>query len=156
MQTIFSLIFIYGSTIKAITERFALSRSTVSRLVCMTEKRITHNMQAIQEFHRRFKRLCPQKQAIIYLDETYFRINGRTFLLILVCDATGKILAWKLSKKRSSKILAEILEQSRIQHCNWSVLITDGAPVYQAAFRRLGIAGVLCNKFIAVRGRMLS
>ena len=102
-------------------------------------------MQAIGEFHRRFKRLYPQKQSIIYLDETYFRINGRTLLLILVCDAPGKILAWKLSRKLSSQVLSEILEESLIQHPNWSVLITDGAPVYQAAFRRLG-AGVLVQQ----------
>ena len=144
---IFRLVFKHGATLQMVAVVFKISVSSVSRLIYACEQQLEQTAARIQHFHQRFKSLCPQLQEVIYLDETFFRVQQKTYFLIIACDATGRVLAWELSRRRTSGVIAGVLHRSLQRHPNWSVLIADGAPADHGAFRRLDMAGILIQHF---------
>ena len=144
VQYILSLVITSGMALKTVAELLQMSSSTISRVVCFSQQ--TLQSEKKQQLLRKFKQLSPAQQEVVYLDETFYSIAGKTVYLILLCDAVGRILAWELSPTRQSKDILRILQLAEQRYPHWCVLVADGAFTYRQAFLMLGSAGLLIHQ----------
>ena len=146
MQKLLTVAYSSRVSATALSTAYNIDQNAVGRLLKDGEQQKRRIAQAVKQTRTRFKELPYTKREIIYLDETFFRIAKQTWYLILVCDATGRVIAWKLSKTRTATDMSQVLREAEIRHPNWQVLICDGAQSYRKASRMLGKAGMLIQQ----------
>lgn len=77
------------------------------------------------------------RQSGIWWDETFFKINGSVYCLILIIDALGRVLAYKFSKTRTEDDYSSILLPIIDKLPEIPVFICDGNPTYEGVVKSL-------------------
>ena len=146
VEQVLYFVIVCGMTLTLTAELLKISRSTVSRIICLSRQALNFQKERHRELLRKFKQLSPARQEVRYLDETFYKIAGKTVYLILLTDAVGRILAWELSQTRQSHDILRVLQSAEEKYPQWQTLVTDGAFTYRQAFLMLGKAGLLIQQ----------
>lgn len=87
-----------GSKVSDIAREFNISTSTASNLA---DRYIKKNIVKSKSFRlNKFKRKGIRGRTV-FIDETYRRINGKQFYLIVAVDGSSSFLTWKLTRARN-------------------------------------------------------
>ena len=74
-------------------------------------------------------------QSGIWWDETFFKINGSSYCLILIIDALGRVLGYKFSKTRTESDYLSILLPIIDKLPEFPIFICDGNPTYESVVK---------------------
>ena len=82
VEQVLYFVIVCGMTLVTTAELVKISRSTVSRIVCLSRQSLSYQKERHRELLRKFKQLSPTLQEVRYLDETFYTITGKTVYLI--------------------------------------------------------------------------
>ena len=91
----------------------------------------------------KFKNLPLVRQSGIWWDETFFKVNGSSYFLILIIDALGEVLGYKFSKTRNESDYLSILLPIIDSIPEIPIFIYDGNPTYEGVVKSLKIKAFL-------------
>ena len=81
----------------------------------------------------------PVQGNIIFIDETFIKIMKKTWYLVVVVDEERHVLAWELVKKRTSDVLALIINRAiSLLPDKPNLIVSDGFSAYKGAVKKLG------------------
>ena len=135
-------LFVEGITPKAISKKYNISSSLVTniRYHCFNIlKRKIELIRSESNFGKKLTNLPLVTQSGIWWDETFFKINGQTFFLILIIDALGNVLAYKFAKSRNVIDYTDLLFPILDKLPEIPIFICDGAPAYEGIIKSLNI-----------------
>ena len=129
-----------GSRVKDIAREFNISTSTASNLAERYRRYLEKNIIKSRTFRvNHFKRRGIRGRTV-FIDETYRKINGKQFYLILAVDGSSSVLTWKLTRARNHQVLQLMFEVIFELRPNLEVIVTDGFRAYLKALRLLPIS----------------
>ena len=140
VEEIMNDLFVDGISPIAISKKLHVSPSFVTniRYQCFNVlKRKIDLIRSKVDFGRKLTDLPLVTQSGIWWDETFFKINGHTFFLILIIDALGRVLTYKFAKSRTVKDYTSMLEPILDKLPEIPVFICDGAPTYEGVIKSL-------------------
>ena len=133
-------LFVEGICPKAISKKLNISSSLVTniRYHCFNVlKRKIDLIRSEANLGKKMTELPLLTQSGIWWDETFFKINGQTYFLILIINALGRVLAYKFSKSRTvidyTSMLLPIIDKLP----EIPVFICDGNPTYEGVVKSL-------------------
>ena len=133
-------LFVEGISPKAISKKLNISSSLVTniRYHCFNVlKRKIDLIRSEANLGKKMTDLPLLTQSGIWWDETFFKINGQTYFLILIINALGRVLAYKFSKSRTvidyTSMLLPIIDKLP----EIPVFICDGNPTYEGVVKSL-------------------
>ena len=76
---------------------------------------------------------------LIFVDETFIKINRRVYYLVLVVDDAGNVLAWELLHKRSSGNILRVINMAISKLSSTpEIIISDDFSTYKKVVKLLG------------------
>jgi transposase-like protein len=78
----------------------------------------------------------------IYMDETFLKIKGSTYYLIVAINSEGIPLCWKLASSRKNEIIEGVMKEVFQHHGIFKMIITDGNPTYKKVLTNLRYEGI--------------
>ncbi|MFV2014523.1 MAG: DDE-type integrase/transposase/recombinase, partial [Candidatus Heimdallarchaeota archaeon] len=140
IENVIEHLFINNLTPKAVATIASVSQSMISTIrhhcQSLIEAKIALVKAGAKEFDK-LKNLPLARQSAIWWDETFFRINGVDFFLILLIDATGKVLGFKFSRTRKTEDFLSILIPIIDQLPENPIFIGDGWITYEKVCKEL-------------------
>ena len=140
VEKIMNDLFVEGISPKAISKKLHVSPSFVTniRYQCFNIlKRKIDLIRLESDFGKKLTDLPLVTQSGIWWDETFFKINGQTYFLILIIDALGRVLAYKFAKSRTVKDYTSMLIPILDKLPEIPVFICDGNPTYEGVIKSL-------------------
>lgn len=119
---------------KAVATRHQISPSLISQIRHHFTQTLEWKLQQLaqkREILQNHPNLPVPLEDAIYWDETFFRIGQASWALILLIDARGQPLVWKLSRTRTVRIYRELLQTIQAQLPSIPIFIGDGWSAYQ-------------------------
>ncbi|TFF95152.1 MAG: DDE domain-containing protein [Promethearchaeota archaeon] len=118
-----------NNTVKELLE---CSNSSVSIIL----KRI---MEAVNEsFEVKMAWDTPVHGEIIFIDETWIKINSKDWYLVVVISEDRTILGWKLVKRRTAKVITKIVHEAILRLPQPpAIIITDDFSTYKRVVKML-------------------
>jgi len=149
IQRILLLVFAGSVPGTHLAERYNLSASTLSNLINQSEKYVDSVISRIKAESKRFKhlQLPAMLEHVIWIDETFFKVGKKSWVLILAIDYNGRVLGWKFGRKRDNTEIKDVLTQVGQYMPNWNVVIGDGAKPYATAVRSFHKRAYLIQQF---------
>lgn len=141
IEQIMEDLFVEGLAPKAVSKKFNVSSSLVSnvRYHCFNIlKQKIELLRSEANFGKKLTDLPLLTQSGIWWDETFFKINGHTYFLILIIDALGRVIAYKFSKSRTVNDYISMLLPILDELPEIPVFICDGASNYEGVIKNLG------------------
>ena len=126
---------------KAVSNKYNVSPALVSNIRHHCFNILKHKIDLIRSesnFGKKITDLPLLTQSGIWWDETFFKINGHTFFLILIIDALGRVIAYKFAKSRNVNDYTSILIPILDKLPEMPVFICDGATTYESVIKNLG------------------
>ena len=113
-----------------------MAPETLSNLVNHCQDYVDTVISRINQQNKALRKELPKLvQDAVWIDETFFSVNGRSWALILAIDYTGQVLGCQFGKERKAAQIIEVLKQVEQNLPSWRVLIGDGARAYAPAVR---------------------
>lgn len=132
-----------GTPLAALAQQYHVSKAFLSgltqRLREFLQERTTRAKKALARTKLR-KQLPENLKHVVYMDETFLRIVGKQFKLILAIDSSGAVLGWVLRPTRTAADIKAVLEQVLARIGRIAVLITDGFSSYKTAIKHLRLS----------------
>ena len=140
IEKVITGLFIENLSPKSISKMFGLSSSLISKIryQCFNLlKQKVSNIRLEAKNEKKFKDLPLVRQSGIWWDETFFKVNGSSYFLILIINALGEVLGYKFSKTRNEVDYLSIL--TPIMECipETPIFICDGNPTYEGVVKSL-------------------
>lgn len=93
------------------------------------------NNSKIRKIHEKHR-----NSNMLFVDETFITIQGKTWYLVVVISGNNKIMGFRLVSKREKKIILELIRNcSKRLNYGFKVLVTDGFKVYTGVAQDLDI-----------------
>jgi len=140
VEEIMNDLFIEGISPKAISKKLHVSPSFVTNIRYQSFNILKRKIDLIRlrsDFGKKLTDLPIVTQSGIWWDETFFKINGHTYFLILIIDALGRVLAYKFAKSRTVKDYTSMLKPILDKLPEIPVFICDGASTYEGVIKSL-------------------
>ena len=145
------LLAVFSSSTSSVelADRYKSNESTLSRLVLNCETYVDSIISRINKDKEQYRKqkLPALLSSVIWIDETFFKVGKKTWILILAIDYNGRVLGWKFGKTRNAKDITDVLVQVGQEMPNWSVVIGDGATTYAKAIRSFKKRAYLIQQF---------
>jgi len=118
---------------KAISHAINCSNSTVSQLFKVIANVITTSLAVKNAWD------APMSGSILFIDETWVKIQHRTWYIVVVVNEAHHVLTWALIRRREADVILPIVEQaiSRLKS-RPPVIVTDDFSTYKRVVVRLG------------------
>lgn len=140
LEDVMKCLFIDNLSPKSVANKYNISQSLVSkiRFNCfnLLKKKIDFYKSELNLMSD-LKEIPLDLLSAIWWDETFFKINGTQYFLILIIDAYGKVLGYKFSKTRQDHDYLSILEPIKNSLPDIPIFICDGAPTYESVVKQL-------------------
>lgn len=78
----------------------------------------------------------------LYVDETFLRIRGTIYYLIVAVNSKGLPLGWKLAASRKGEVMQPFLEELFQRYGLPAMIVTDGNPTYRKVLLALRFEGL--------------
>ena len=133
-------LFIDNISPKSISKMLGISSSLVSKIRYQCFNLLKQKVSIIRseaKNEKKFQNLPLVRQSGIWWDETFFKVNGSSYFLILIINALGEVLGYKFSKTRNETDYLSILVP--IMDCipETPIFICDGNPTYESVVKSL-------------------
>ena len=125
---------------KSISKIFGMSSSLVSKIRYQCFNLLKCKVSIIRSEAKnvkKFKNLPLVRQSGIWWDETFFKVNGSSYFLILIINALGEVLGYKFSKTRNEADYLSILMPIMERIPEIPIFICDGNPTYEGVVKSL-------------------
>jgi transposase-like protein len=121
-------------SIKSLKQRLNLSQGTAGRLM----KRIVDEINEVAWDYTTFS-FKYRDSTILFVDETFIKIEKQTWYLILAINGDNKIMGFTLSKNRKFRVINKLIKNCEKRCINGlMILVTDGLPGYKGVARKIG------------------
>ena len=140
VENVLDDLFVEGISPKAISKKLHVSSSFVTNIRYQCFNLLKQKIDIIRseaDFGKKLTDLPLVTQSGIWWDETFFKINGQTYFLILIIDALGRVLAYKFAKSRGVIDYTDLLIPILDKLPETPVFICDGAPAYEGVIKSL-------------------
>lgn len=140
IEDVIEHLFMNNLTPKAVATIAGVSQSMISTIRHHCQSLIEAKINLIKleaKGLNKLKNLPLTRQSAIWWDETFFKINGHNFFLILLIDATGKVLGFKFSRTRKTEDFLSILTPIIDQLPENPIFIGDGWITYEKVCKEL-------------------
>lgn len=132
-----------GTPLETLAQQYHVSQAFLSgltqRLREFLQERTTRAKKTLAR--KKLRNHLPQNlNHVVYMDETFLRIVGKQFKLILAIDSSGAVLGWVLRPTRTAEDIKAVLEQVLAKIERIAVLITDGFSSYKTAIKQLRLS----------------
>ena len=140
VENIIDQLFIENLSPKAVARNYDVSQSLISKIryQCfdILAKKVAF-LRSETENIQKLVQLPSVTQSGIWWDETFFKINGCSYFLILIIDALGNVLGYKFSKTRTEEDYLSILLPINDKLPEIPIFICDGNPTYEGVIKGL-------------------
>ena len=140
LEDVMECLFVKNLPPKAVADKFNISQSLVSKIryncFDLLQKKIDYYQTELKEL-KDLKKIPLDLLSAIWWDETYFKVNGEYFCLILIIDAFGGVLGYKFSKTRKDYDYLSILEPIKHKLPEIPIFICDGFKTYESVVKKL-------------------
>jgi transposase-like protein len=140
IEKVVNSLFIDNLDPKSISKILGISSSTITKIRYQCFNLLSKKVSIIRSEAQNVKKLenLPLiRQSGIWWDETFFKINGSSYCLILIINALGNVLGYKFSKTRNENDYLLILPPIIDKLPELPIFICDGAPTYEGVIKRL-------------------
>jgi hypothetical protein len=123
-----------GEKYSGLAKKYQISPAEISQLRSLFQNIIADHLHGLELVE------IPQPDKAIALDETFLRIEGTVFYVILATGYTShKALGVKVSKTRSEQDIREVFDEADRNTCNGIATVTaDALNATQAMVKNLG------------------
>ncbi len=133
------------SSVTEVAKRFNMATTTLHEFVArvrgvlVTKADLVKKILARENTH--LMTLTGLNKAI-FVDETFLKIKGSTYYLIVAINSEGTPLCWKLASSRKSEMITRVIEEVIKSHEMPGMIITDGNPTYKKVLTSLRYEGL--------------
>ncbi|MHA1228854.1 MAG: DDE-type integrase/transposase/recombinase [Candidatus Hodarchaeales archaeon] len=132
------------SSINEVATRYNMSASTLSDFVARIRGELVTKTDLVKKILARENKqmmtlLGPNKA--IFIDETFLKIKGSTYYLIVAVNSEGIPLSWKLASSRKNDMIKGVMTELLSQYGIPGMVITDGNPTYKSVLTDLRYEG---------------
>lgn len=115
-----------------ISEVLECSNSSVSRLIYTIMKEVYNSIEIKIAWNER------RSSKIIYVDETFIKIERKNYYLVVVVDGDGNVLAWDLIQKRTWENILKIVNEAidRLEYFP-EIIVSDDFSTYKKVVKML-------------------
>ena len=127
-------------TINSLSQKFSVPETTLRRLITKIKTLLSNNFEQAKQLYEWSTIKQGKKKGelrIIFYDEGFLRILGKTGFLIFTLNNAGKPISLAVESKRDSEIIYNHFLQAVTQLGGIDVIIGDGAPTITAATKAL-------------------
>jgi transposase-like protein len=133
------------SSVTEVAKRFNMAPTTLHEFVARVRGILVTKVDLVKKILLRENAhsltLTGLNQAI-YMDETFLKIKGSTYYLIVAVNSEGIPLCWKLASSRKGEIIEGVLKEVFQHHGTPKIIITDGNPTYKKVLTHLRYEGI--------------
>jgi transposase-like protein len=140
IEKVVNSLFIDNLDPKSISKIIGISSSTITKIRYQCFDLLSKKVSIIRseaQNVKKFENLPLIRQSGIWWDETFFKINGSSYSLILIINALGRVLGYKFSKTRNENDYLSILNPILDKLPELPIFICDGAPTYEGVVKSL-------------------
>lgn len=126
---------------KAVGKRHDVSASWLSQMLHHQQDAVELRLAQLAQEHQTLTEqttLPVPLEDAIWWDEMFFRVGKTSWGLLLLVNAQGKPLAWKVSRTRTKEDYLELLAQLGQRLPVVPIFIGDGGQAYQKVCKELG------------------
>ena len=131
-------LFINNLSPKSISKKYHVSSSFISNIRYQCFNVLKSKIDFIRSevsSGKKLENLPLIAQSGIWWDETFFKINGSSYCLILIIDALGRVLAYKFSKTRTDFDYLSMILPIADKLPENPIFICDGNPTYESVVK---------------------
>ena len=133
------------SSVTEVAKRFNMATTTLHEFVARVRGVLVTKTDLVKKILARenphLMTLTGSNKAI-FVDETFLKIKGSTYYLIVAINSEGTPLCWKLASSRKSEIITGVIEELIKNHGKPGMIITDGNPTYKKVLTSLRYEGI--------------
>lgn len=133
------------SSVAEVAKRFNMATTTLHEFVARVRGVLVTKTDLVKKILARENPHLMTLQGsnkAIYVDETFLKIKGSTYYLIVAINSQGIPLCWKLTSSRKSEIITGVIEEVIKNHGIPRMIITDGNPTYKKVLTSLRYEGI--------------
>lgn len=140
LEQVMDCLFVKKLSPKSVADKFKVSQSLISRIQysCsqLLEKKIEYYRSELKTLSE-YENIPVDLLSAIWWDETYFKINGVYYCLIVIINAFGKVLGYKFGKSRKDYDYMSILDPIKDSLPEIPIFICDGNSTYESVVKQL-------------------
>jgi hypothetical protein len=118
----------------SLCREYHLSAGQLSRILTSFWKAVLTDALALESFEHQWLGLprheCRQIRAV-WMDETFIKIQGKTWYLIVAVDSNGRVINHKLVDTRDEESLEMFWNELILKCPHLQLIVTDGLPGYE-------------------------
>jgi len=133
------------SSVMEVAKRFNMSPATLHEFVARVRGTLVTRVGLVKRIllkENSHSLTLTGLNKAIYMDETFLKIKGSTYYLIVAVNSEGTPLCWKLASSRKGETIKEVLKEVFDHHGIPRVIITDGNPTYKKVLTHLRYGGL--------------
>lgn len=132
--------------VSVLAKKFHVSPSLISHIVNHSKEVVSQEIIRAKNDIVESQKLITnenEKLKVIWIDETFFRINRESWCLILAINQNGTPIGWNWGTTRTTQDFINVMEQIDENYPDWNVMVGDGFSVYPKIFKELARTGYL-------------
>lgn len=133
------------SSVMEVAKRFSIAPTTLHEFVARVRGILVTKVDLVKKILLRensHSLTLTGLNKAIYMDETFLKIKGSTYYLIVAINSEGIPLCWKLASSRKSDVIEGVMKEVFQHHGIPKMIITDGNPTYKKVLTSLRYEGI--------------